>query len=114
MELEEFTHLTLAVVEEQKDEAYAPTLVVGDEVRIINGIPEGVDHREAIQNVVRRLGLTEYEFLFGVRTSPTEVTTGHHTPLGIQVRRITELGKGYTISEEEECLWWNPGKGRDQ
>ncbi|HJV90167.1 MAG TPA: hypothetical protein VJ623_07685 [Holophagaceae bacterium] len=114
MELEEFTHLTLTVVEEQKDETYAPTLVVGDEVRIINGIPEGLDHREALQNVVRRLGLADYEFLFGVRTSPTEVTTGHHTPLGVQVQRITELGKGYTISGVEECLWWNLHVGGEQ
>ncbi|HJW33561.1 MAG TPA: hypothetical protein VJ505_09385 [Holophagaceae bacterium] len=114
MNLEEFTHITLAVVEEQQDESYAPTLIVGDEVRIINGIPEGLDHRTAIQDVVRRLGLMDYEFLFGLRTGPHEVTTGHHTPLGIQIQRITELGKGYSISEVEECPWWDLHVGGEQ
>ncbi len=114
MNLEEFTHITVTVLEEQRVATYAPTLIVDEEVRVIQGIPEGLDHREALQDVVRRMGLQEAEFLFGLRTAPHEVTTGHHSPVGIQIQRISEMGKGYTISEVEECPWWNQGGSRDQ
>ena len=114
MNLEEFTHITVAVLEEQKVATYAPTLIVGEQVQIVQGIPEGLDHREAIQDVVRRAGLSESEFLFGLRSAPHEVTTGHYTPVGIQVQRITEMAKGYTISGVEACLWWDQGGSRDQ
>lgn len=106
MDLQEFTHLTLAVLEEAGVASYAPTLVAREAVQVIQGIPEGVDHREALQETVLRLGLGRTEFLFGVRSGPAEVTTGHHTPLGTQFQRISEMRQGFVVSEVAACPWW--------
>lgn len=108
MDLEEFTHLTITVLEEQDISTYAPTLIVGEQVQVIQGIPEGMDHREAIQDVVRRMGLQHKEFLFGVRSGPREVTTGHQGPTGTQFRIISGLVQGFSLSTPEHCPWWGP------
>ena len=109
MDLDEFTHLTIAVLEEQEISTYAPTLIVGEQVQVIQGIPEGFDHREAIQDVVRRMGLQHSEFLFGVRSGLREVTTGHQGPTGTQFRIISGLAQGFNLSSPEHCPWWKPG-----
>jgi hypothetical protein len=114
MDLQEFTHLTLAVLEGQGVSEYAPTILADETVQVIQGIPEGLDHRTALQEAVLRLGLDQSEFLFGVRSGPGEVTTGLHTPVNTQVQRISELRQGFVVSDPEECLWWTLGQGRDQ
>lgn len=108
MDLDEFTHLTITVLEGQAIATYAPTLIIGEQVQVIQGIPEGVDHREAIQDVVRRMGLQHAEFLFGVRSGPREVTTGHQGPTGTQFRVISSLAQGYSLSSLDHCAWWKP------
>jgi hypothetical protein len=114
MDLNEFTHLTLTVLEEQGAAAYAPTLLAGDSVQVIQGIPAGIDHRAALQETVQRLGLEHSEFFFGVKTGPHEITTGFHTAACTQSQRISELHKGFVVSELEDCAWWTLGEGRDQ
>ena len=108
MDLDEFTHLTITVLEEQDISSYAPTLIMGEQVQVIQGIPAGMDHREAIQDVVRRMGLKHSEFLFGVRSGPREVTTGYQGPTGTRFRVISSLSQGFSLSSPEHCLWWNP------
>jgi hypothetical protein len=114
MDLQEFTHITLAVLEDHGAAAYAPTLIAGETVQVIQGIPEGLDHREALQETVLRLGLEHSEFFFGVRSGPGEITTGFHTPACTQFQRISEMRKGFVVSEHEDCAWWTLGQGRDQ
>ncbi|HEY3269765.1 MAG TPA: hypothetical protein VGJ89_00995 [Geothrix sp.] len=114
MDLDEFTHITLAVLEDQGAAAYAPTIIAGETVQVIQGIPEGMDHREAIQETAVRLGLEQAEFYFGVRSGPGEVTTGFHSPEGAQFRRISEMRQGFVVSALESCPWWTLGQGRDQ
>lgn len=114
MDLQEFTDITLTVLQEQGAAAYAPTLIAGEIVQVIQGIPEGMDHRAALQETVLRLGLEHAEFFFGVRSGPHEITTGFHTAACTQSRRISELHKGFVVSELENCLWWTLGEGRDQ
>ena len=64
MDLQEFTHLTLTVLEDQGTGSYAPTIISGETNQVIQGIPEGVDQREAIQEVQLRLGLEQSDFFF--------------------------------------------------
>lgn len=114
MDLQEFTHLTLAVLEEQDAASYAPTLIAGEAIQVIQGIPEGLDHREALQETILRLGLGQSDFFFGVRSGPGEVTTGHHTPMGTQFQRISQLQTGFVVSDLEACPWWTLGDGPEQ
>jgi hypothetical protein len=104
--LEEFTQITLQVLEEQSLATYAPTLVVEGMIQVVEGIPEGMDHREAIQDLVRRAGLVGRDFLFGLRTGKGEITTGHHGPEGTRFQRILALQHGFMIVEPGDCAWW--------
>jgi hypothetical protein len=114
MDLQEFTHLTLAVLEDQGTAAYAPTIIADETVQVIQGIPEGLDHRKALQETILRLGLEQSTFFFGVKSGPGEVTTGFHTAVDTQFNRISEMNKGYVVSELEDVAWWTLGQGRDQ
>lgn len=114
MDLNEFTHLTLTVLEEQGTATYAPTIIADETVQVIQGIPEGLDHRQALQETVLRLGLEQSDFYFGVKSGPREVTTGFHTAVCTQVQRISELQKGFVVTGLEDCAWWTLGQGRDQ
>ena len=108
MDLDEFTHLTITVLEEQDIATYAPTLILGEQVQVIQGIPEGLDHREALLSVIRRMGLQRGEFLFGVRSGPREVTTGHQSPGGTTFRVISSLAQGFSLSSPAHLPWWRP------
>jgi hypothetical protein len=114
MDLQEFTHITLAVLEDQGAAAYAPTIIAGETVQVIQGIPEGMDHREALQETALRLGLEQSEFFFGVRSGPGEITTGFHSPVGDTFQLISEMRQGFVVSDLEDCVWWTLGQGRDQ
>jgi hypothetical protein len=114
MDLQEFTQITLAVLEEHGTAAYAPTIIADDTVQVIQGIPEGLDHRAALQETVLRLGLEQSDFFFGVRSGPGEITTGFHTAVDMQVQCISQLHQGFVISDLKDCPWWTLGQGRDQ
>jgi hypothetical protein len=114
MDLQEFTHLTLAVLEDQGTAAYAPTILADETVQVIRGIPEGLDHRAALQETLHRLGLEQSDFFFGVRSGPGEITTGFHTAIGTRFQCISELHQGFVVSDLEDCDWWTLGQGRDQ
>ena len=114
MDLQEFTHITLAVLEDHGTAAYAPTIIAEEIVQVIQNIPVGLDHRTALQETILRLGLEQSEFFFGVKSGPGEVTTGFHTAVSTQSQRISEMQKGFVVSELEDCTWWTLGQGRDQ
>ncbi|HJV47866.1 MAG TPA: hypothetical protein VJ549_01195 [Geothrix sp.] len=114
MDLQEFTHLTLAVLEDQGTAAYAPTILADETVQVIQGIPDGFDHRKALQETIQRLGLEQSDFYFGVKSGPGEVTTGFHTAVATHFQKISELRKGFVVSDLADCAWWTLGQGRDQ
>ncbi|HEX9081410.1 MAG TPA: hypothetical protein VF768_03970 [Holophagaceae bacterium] len=114
MDLTEFTHITLAVLEDHGTEAYAPTIIAGDTVQVIQGIPDEVDAKEALQEMVLRLGLEQSEYFFGVRSGPGEVTTGHHDLGGTRFQRISQMHQGFMVSDLASCSWWTLDGGREQ
>ena len=111
MDLQKFTHITLAVLEDQGAAAYAPTIIAGETVQVIQGIPEGMDHRDALQETAVRLGLEQSEFFFGVRSGPGEITTGFHSPAGDTFQRISEMRQGFVVSDLEDLRLVDPGPG---
>jgi hypothetical protein len=109
MTLEEFTDTTISVVREDGIGEYLPTLAYPEtkQFRVIQGIPEGVDHREAIQNVIRRSGGDQREFFFGVRSAPKRITTGHFRPgRPTEFMEVFETPEGYATAAIEACGWW--------
>jgi len=114
MDLQEFTQITMAVLEDHGTAAYAPTIIAGETVQVIQGIPEEIDHREALQEMVLRLGLEQSEFFFGVRSGPGEVTTGFHNLAGTRFQCISQLHQGFMVSDLADCPWWTLDQGRDQ
>lgn len=106
MNLDEFTQITLTVASESGIASYAPTIIAREQVRVIQGIPEGYDHREAIQEVILQSGLGTEEFFFGVRSGHQEITTGHHREGTTTFVRILGLQQGFTLVPAPACDWW--------
>ena len=111
MTLDDFTDITMVVLEEQGIASYAPTLVVQETIQVVRGIPEGLDHREAIQDVIRRAGLEGTDLLFGVKSGPAEVTTGRYSPEGSTFQLISQVPRGFTVAPLESCDWWTLDDG---
>jgi hypothetical protein len=105
--LDEFTQITLTVASESGIANYAPTIIAGEQVRVIQGIPAGYDPRQAVQEVIRQEGLVNAEYYFGVKSGTQEITTGHHLEGATRFVRIVGLSQGYTIVPAETCDWWN-------
>ena len=106
MTLDEFTDITMVVLEEQGIATYAPTLVVEGVIQVVQGIPGDMDHRIAIQDFIRRMGLDATELLFAVKSGPIEVTTGHYSPQGSTFQLISRVPQGYTVASMVTCDWW--------
>ena len=113
MTLDEFTDITMVVLEEQGIATYAPTLVVEDVIQVVQGIPGDMDHRIAIQDFIRRMGLEATDLLFAVKSGPTEVTTGSYSPQGSTFQLISRISRGYTVAPMVTCDWWTLNGGRN-
>ena len=96
MDLDEFTHITLAVLED-----HGAALAQGVQT-VMASFNSWVDTDPATQGV------------HGVKSGPGEVTTGFHTAVRTQVQRISEMQQGFVVSGLEDCAWWTLGQGRDQ
>jgi hypothetical protein len=109
MTLRDFAEMTVNVIREDGIAEYLPTLLFPEtqEIRAIRGIPDDVDHREAIQNVVRRSGHERREFFFGIRSEPGRITTGHFRPgQPTEFMEIYESPDGYSTTTLQACDWW--------
>ena len=113
MTLDEFTDVTMVVLEEQGIASYAPTLVVQGMIQVVEGIPSDMDHRIALQDFIQRMGLKESEFLFAVKSGPIEVTTGSYSPKGSTFQLISRIPQGYTVAAMDSCEWWTLNSGRN-
>lgn len=85
---------------------YCPTLCDEEEVIVIEGIPDHVDHREAVQHMAQRRGFLDKEFLFGVLSGEDEITTGHITPDGASFMAVRLIHGQVRLCEEPRPAWW--------
>jgi hypothetical protein len=109
MTLQDFAEMTINVIREDGFDGYLPTFVLPDtqEVRVIQGIPTEVDHRDAVQNVARRSAYETREFFFGVLSAPQRITIGHLRPgQPSEYMEITETPDGYSANPLASCDWW--------
>jgi hypothetical protein len=109
MTLDSFAQATINVIREDGIPEYLPTIVLIEtqEFRVIEGVPATIDHRVAIQNVVRRSSYESKEFYFGVRSSPEQITIGHFQPGKPTVfMTIAKTTDGYSTKPLEKCDWW--------
>ena len=101
--------MTIGVIRDDGIAGYLPTFALPDtkQVRAIQGIPAAVDHRDAVQNVVRRSGYEKREFFFGVKSAPEQITVGHFRPgQPTEFMEITATPDGYSASQLSSCDWW--------
>lgn len=78
-----------------------------NKVRAIQGIPDGVDHREAIQIVIRRSGDEKREFSFGVHSAPGRIVTAHfRSGKTTEFMEIFGTSDGYSTVTVETCECW--------
>jgi hypothetical protein len=109
MTLDSFAQATINVIREDGIAEYLPTIVLTEtqEFRVIEGIPATVDHRTAVQNVVRRSNYESKEFFFGVRSSPETITIGHfHPGKPTEFMTIAKTSDGYSTKPLPTCDWW--------
>lgn len=107
--LDTFADATIDVVREDGIPEYLPTIVLSaiGEFRVIDGIPAEVDHRVAIQNVIRRSSYDKTAFFFGVRSAPDQITLGHYQAgRPTEFRQILQTNNGYVIKPLASCEWW--------
>ncbi|MDX1952543.1 MAG: hypothetical protein SFY81_10175 [Verrucomicrobiota bacterium] len=109
MTLQEFAEVTIEVLKDDGLEEYLPTVAFPKtrELRVISDIPEDLDHREAIQNLLQRGDFQKTEFFFGVRSGPNQVTIGHSRPNFLtKFLLIQGSGKTFKILPSSHCSWW--------
>lgn len=88
---------------------YLPTICDEEEVVVVEGIPDEVDHREGVQNMAQRRGLLGKEFLFGVLSGEDEITTGHVTRVGASFMAVRMVEGQVQIHEQPQPAWWRFG-----
>ncbi len=103
-----FLRITLKVVKRDGFSSFLPTLALPEpgHISVIHGIPDDVDHREAVQRIVRDRGLHSTEFFFAVRSRANELTVGHHRPGQTARFLITTFSGDQVNTREAQVDWW--------
>ena len=75
MTLRDFVEMTIEAASGSGWSEYLPTVALPTvrEIRVLEGIPDGVDHREALVEYVVRNAWGDRELFFGVRSGPDEI-----------------------------------------
>ena len=103
-----FAQTTREIVMEEGFADYCPTLYHEEDLVVVEGIPDGVDHRDALQRMIRRQGLVGKEFMFGVLSGPDEVMTGHVGPGGATFMAVRMVEGEVRVHEHPRPAWWQP------
>ena len=109
MTIDNFINATLEVIAEDGIEVFLPTIFpLGDEeFQIVDGIPDDVDHREAIQKVIIESGFNNSDFFFCVRSAFNELTGGYYHQTGTDFFIIHIRVAGYNVNRVPNCEWWH-------
>ena len=108
MTLRDFVEMTIEAASGSGWSEYLPTVALPTvrEIRVLEGIPDGVDHREALVEYVVRNAWGDRELFFGVRSGPDEITCGHHRPGAAVESMVLRKGTDGVWVTDEPCAWW--------
>lgn len=115
MTIEQFQQVTMGVVSKDGIEGYLPTIVdpISRKIRVVEGIPSGVDHRAAIQETLIQAGMDKQEFFFGVRSDKNELTVGHHLVGKPTSFLVTSFSSGKPATRAVSSVdWWTIDESR--
>ena len=106
MEFEEFVEATCTILEEDGFSAFLPTLWVGDEILVVEGIPESVSDTDALNDMGPEQGLGEPGSFFAVRTESELVVAGECQADGWRFMQIRRGNEGLVVTPAARPAWF--------
>jgi hypothetical protein len=106
LDFEQFLTATRNILEEDGFAAYLPTLWVGDEILVVEGIPESVADTDALNDLGPEHGLGTAGTFFAVLAEPEKVVAGAAGLAGWRFVEIRPGESGPTVSSIERPLWF--------
>ena len=106
LNFEQFLEATCNILDEDGFADYLPTLYVDDEILVMEGVPEGVSHTDALNNVGPEYGLGRLGTFFAVLASTDTVVAGEFSLTGWRFVQIVPGGDALVVSPVEQPLWF--------
>ena len=106
IEFERFIEATCNILDEDGFESYLPTLYSGDNILLVEGIPDSTPHTEALNNVGPEHGLGTPGTFFAVLTEPDVVVAGARSPDSWRFVQIRRDKSGLVVSSIDRPLWF--------
>ncbi len=102
--------MTIRILEEDGLDGYLPTLISLDDhkIRVLEDIPLGIDHKEAIQDWIVRSRLL-HSYIFAVQSERNELTAGICTTSGSEFLAIFDTEEGFKTQMIAKPEWWHLG-----
>jgi MoaA/NifB/PqqE/SkfB family radical SAM enzyme len=114
MTLEGFIEITVEFLYEHGGEEYLPTIIPLCQperpLMLVRGIPDEIDHRDAIQQVITDAGLQDSEFYFCVKSGDGEWVGGRYTPEATEFFAIRKSGEKFIAGRIPGVPWWRVGR----
>lgn len=105
-DLQTFTQITVRILGDTPIAEFLPSFLVDKEILTLDGIPDNVDHCDAIQRHAQKKGWHNRSFIFSVRSGDSEVTTGQYSPEGVTFMRVQNAGDSFGVAPVSRPPWW--------
>ena len=105
-DLRTFTQITTKILGETPIAEYLPTFLVDTEILALDGIPDNVDHCDAVQRHALKHGWHCRSFLFAVRSGDGEVTTGEYSPEAVTFMLVQQADDSFNVTSISKPEWW--------
>ena len=106
LDFEDFVNATCNILEEDGFAAYQPTLYVGGEILVAEGIPPTVEDTDALNDLGPNHGLGVPGTFFAALASPSIVVAGQSTSTGWQFVEIRQGNSGLVVTSAGRPLWF--------
>jgi len=106
--LDDFANITRKIVNTAGLDGFLPTFVVDQHIRVIEGIPNDIDQRVALKDMLK--DFAGKEIFFAVASGAGEITLGRVGGHSDEFAIMRVAGNGSEITRESRPLWW----GRDE
>jgi len=106
LDFERFLEATCNILDEDGFESYLPTIFDGQEILVVEGIPESVPDTEALSDVGPEHNLGTQGTFFAVRSAKQAVVAGEVTSAGWRFVEILSTGSGLTVTPVGRPSWF--------